>query len=184
MVGGGCFRGVVAMGQSPVFCPQCGSALVPNDQFCPRCGTPVAHRVLPTQVPFGFGAQITSPTGLPVSGFGVRVGATLIDELIMFIPGVIAGTVIPVLGWIIVDWLYNALQESSSYQATVGKRAVGIIVVGERGQRISFGQATGRYFGKILSWMTLGLLFLMVAFSENKRGLHDIMAGTFVVGRP
>jgi uncharacterized RDD family membrane protein YckC len=119
-----------------------------------------------------------------VSGFGVRVGATLIDELIMFIPGVIAGTVIPVLGWIIVDWLYNALQESSSYQATVGKRAVGIIVVGERGQRISFGQATGRYFGKILSWMTLGLLFLMVAFSENKRGLHDIMAGTFVVGRP
>ena len=64
------------------------------------------------------------------------------------------------------------------------KRAVGIIVVGERGQRISFGQATGRYFGKILSWLTLGLLFLMVAFSENKRGLHDIMAGTFVVGRP
>lgn len=135
-------------------------------------------------MPLGFAPQITNPTALPVSGFGIRVGATLIDALIMFIPGLIAGTAIPVLGWIIVDWLYNAVQESSSYQATVGKRAVGIIVVGERGQRISFGQATGRYFGKYPSYLTLGLLFLMVAFSENKRGLHDIMAGTFVVGRP
>lgn len=135
-------------------------------------------------MPLGFAPQITNPTALPVSGFGIRVGATLIDALIMFIPGLIAGTAIPVLGWIIVDWLYNAVQESSSYQATVGKRAVGIIVVGERGQRISFGQATGRHFCKYPSYLTLGLLFLMVAFSENKRGLHDIMAGTFVVGRP
>lgn len=139
---------------------------------------------MPAQVPLGFAPQITNPTALPVSGFGIRVGATLIDALIMFIPGLIAGTAIPVLGWIIVDWLYNAVQESSSYQATVGKRAVGIIVVGERGQRISFGQATGRHFCKYPSYLTLGLLFLMVAFSENKRGLHDIMAGTFVVGRP
>ena len=44
-----------------------------------------------------------------------------------------------------------------------------------------FGKATGRYFAKILSALIIGIGFLMVAFSQRKQGLHDILAGTLVV---
>ncbi len=81
----------------------------------------------------------------------------------------------------IAQWLYFALMESSSKQATLGKMALGIRVTDLNGNRIGFGKATGRYFGKILSGLILGIGFLMVAFTERKQGLHDMLAGTLVV---
>ena len=50
-----------------------------------------------------------------------------------------------------------------------------------QGQRISFGKATGRYFGQILSGMICFIGYIMVAFTEKKQGLHDMLAGTLVV---
>ena len=78
------------------------------------------------------------------------------------------------------SWLYSALLESSSYQATLGKMILGMKVTDLAGNRISFERATGRHFAKILSAMILGIGFLMVAFTERKQGLHDILAGTLV----
>jgi uncharacterized RDD family membrane protein YckC len=83
----------------------------------------------------------------------------------------------------IVYWLYFALQESSSTQATVGKRIVGVKVTNLEGQRIGFGQASGRYFGKIISGMTLLIGYIMAGFTERKQALHDMLAGTLVVKR-
>jgi uncharacterized RDD family membrane protein YckC len=71
--------------------------------------------------------------------------------------------------------------ESSPKQGTLGKMALGIVVTDMDSRRISFGRATGRYFAKILSGLILGIGFLMVAFTEKKQGLHDILAGTLVV---
>ena len=48
-------------------------------------------------------------------------------------------------------WLYFALLESSPWQATVGKKILGLKVVHLDGSRISFGRATARYFSKFLS---------------------------------
>jgi hypothetical protein len=48
------------------------------------------------------------------------------------------------------------------------------------GQRISFGRVTGRYFGKIISTLILYIGFLMVAWDDKKRALHDQMAETLV----
>jgi uncharacterized RDD family membrane protein YckC len=59
--------------------------------------------------------------------------------------------------------------------------ALGIRVTDLDGNRIGFGKATGRYFAKILSALILGIGFLMVAFTERKQGLHDMLAGTLVV---
>jgi uncharacterized RDD family membrane protein YckC len=59
--------------------------------------------------------------------------------------------------------------------------ALGIIVTDLEGRRIGFGRATGRYFAKILSALILGIGFLMVAFTQRKQGLHDMIAGTLVV---
>jgi len=81
------------------------------------------------------------------------------------------------------QWLYFALFESSRWQATPGKRALGLKVVGETGHRIGFGQATGRYFGKILSGVIFNIGYLMAGLTERKQALHDFMAGTFVVFR-
>lgn len=81
----------------------------------------------------------------------------------------------------VVTWLYYALMESSARQATLGKMALGIIVTDIEGRRIGFGKATGRHFAKILSALILGIGFLMVAFTQRKQGLHDILAGTLVI---
>lgn len=84
-------------------------------------------------------------------------------------------------GSFVIQWLYHALLESSPWQATLGKRAVGVYVTDGGGQRLSFGRATGRYFGKILSSIPFNLGFLMVAFTDRKQGLHDKLAETYVV---
>jgi uncharacterized RDD family membrane protein YckC len=41
--------------------------------------------------------------------------------------------------------------------------------------------ATGRYFAKIISAIILGVGFLMIAFTDKKRGLHDMIASTLVI---
>ena len=85
------------------------------------------------------------------------------------------------LATISLSWLYYAFMESSHYQGTLGKLALGMRVTSESGDRISFGQATGRYFAKILSGLTLGIGYLMVAWTEKKQGLHDKIAHTLII---
>lgn len=78
-------------------------------------------------------------------------------------------------------WLYFALQESGKAQATLGKKAMGIKVVGADGGRISFWRATGRTFGKMVSNMTLYFGYYMAGFTAKRQALHDLMATTYVV---
>lgn len=79
------------------------------------------------------------------------------------------------------QWLYEALLTSSSWQGTIGKRVLRLKVVDEAGNRIGFGRATGRFFAKILSSMFFCIGFIMIAFTERKTGLHDMLAGTKVL---
>jgi uncharacterized RDD family membrane protein YckC len=139
------------------------------------------------------------------AGFWRRLAAALIDGLlsfavylaIAFVMGFIyaaitgndemsddTANVIAYVAWIIaflLGWLYWALMESSSKQATLGKMALGIVVTDGQSRRISFGRATGRYFGRILSALILYIGFIIIAFTEKKQGLHDIMADCLVV---
>jgi uncharacterized RDD family membrane protein YckC len=79
--------------------------------------------------------------------------------------------------------LYYALMESSVNQATLGKMALGIKVTDLQGRRLSVAQAFGRWFSALLSYLILWIGFLMAAFTEQKRALHDYIAGTLVVDR-
>lgn len=81
----------------------------------------------------------------------------------------------------VLNYLYYALLESSAWQATVGKKALGLYVTDLAGRRISFGRATGRFFGKIISAITLFIGFIMAGFTEKKQALHDMMAGCLVL---
>jgi len=85
---------------------------------------------------------------------------------------------------LVLTWLYHALMESSEWQATVGKRALGLVVTDMAGRRVSFGRSTGRHFGKIITNMIPALIgYIMAGFTEKKQALHDMMAGCLVLRR-
>jgi len=86
-----------------------------------------------------------------------------------------------ILVQLVLTWLYFAFCESSPWQATLGKLALGIRVVDMEGNRISFLRATGRHFAKLLSGLILMIGYVMVAFTQRKQGLHDIIASTLVL---
>jgi len=81
----------------------------------------------------------------------------------------------------IFNWLYFALFEGSSRQATPGKMLLGIKVTDLEGRRISYARATGRYWAKVISFLTLGIGFIMAGFTKRKQALHDMIASTLVM---
>jgi uncharacterized RDD family membrane protein YckC len=129
------------------------------------------------------------------AGFWIRTLAYVIDTLILLVvseiillplkvlPGDDAltfGALIPLL----VCFTYMPAFWSSSRQATIGQMICRLKVVNAiTGGRISVTQAFGRWLALLLA---MGILFagvIMVAFTERKRGLHDMFAGTYVVKR-
>ena len=81
----------------------------------------------------------------------------------------------------LLHWAYYSLLESSTWQATLGKKALGLEVTDLNGARISFGRATGRWAARYVSVMTLGIGNIMAGFTEKKQALHDMIAGTLVI---
>lgn len=79
-------------------------------------------------------------------------------------------------------WLYNALLESSEWQGSAGKKALGLIVTDVTGQRVTFARASGRHFGKIVtSFIPLGIGYAMAGFTEKRQALHDMLASCLVL---
>ena len=131
------------------------------------------------------------------ASFWQRFFASFLDGIIT---GLIGGVFGFVFGWIagsagmsiehielvgnligfVIGWLYGALLESSSKQATWGKQAMKLRVTDMEGNRISFGRATGRHFGKIVSSVILLIGYFMMLWTERKQTLHDVMAGCLV----
>ena len=146
------------------------------------------------------------------ASFWKRVGARLLDQLVLIVPGallllavdlafqdslryalrnnpmeVIAIDVTKRLWKLglatLMTWLYFALFESSIYQGTPGKKAMGLMVTDNNGSRLTFGRASGRYFAKLISGLTLGVGFLMALFTEKRQMLHDIIASCLVLDK-
>ncbi|MBU0655165.1 MAG: protein kinase [Gammaproteobacteria bacterium] len=141
-----------------------------------------------------------SPDNFVYAGFWLRLAALLLDTILIVVVLFVVGFIYGIAGGdveamastsetfgpvdiinIILQWLYFAGMESSASGNTFGKRAVGIRVVDLQGQRISFGKATGRYFGKILSALIVLIGYFMAGFTARKQALHDMMAGTLVI---
>jgi uncharacterized RDD family membrane protein YckC len=136
---------------------------------------------------------------LEYAGFWVRVGASLIDTVLLMcvtLPilvaiygwayfdasktGINAGLADFLLSWVapavavIAFWLYR--------QATPGKMALSMKVVDAKtGNTLTIGQAMGRYLGYFVSTIPLGIGLIWVAFDPKKQGWHDKLAGTVVV---
>ncbi len=83
---------------------------------------------------------------------------------------------------ILITWVYYAWMESSQYQGTLGKMALGLIVTDQQGRPVTFARASGRFFAKIITGMIpLGIGYIMAGFTEKKQALHDMIAGCLVL---
>ena len=181
-------------------CPLCGEMIAVAAAKCRYCGEIFDSRMKKS------GRRRNSASD-DYAGFWLRLVASFVDGLIcsvvLFVVLMIVGGImvaingpndrnepgpVEIIGgfviWavaIVFPWLYSAFQESSPAQATLGKKMLGIQVTDLDGNRISFGQASGRHFGKILSNLVCSIGFIMAGLTEKKQALHDMLAGTLVV---
>lgn len=174
-----------------MFCTKCGTNVDDTAQFCAACG-----QVFSSQ---GNAGSIQSETvvtmaeGTSYAGFWARFAAVFVDNLILMaitIPLWIivalrfSSETIALVGYLltfVISIAYFAFMESSEKSATWGKRWLGMKVLDDKGDRISFGRALARYFAHFFSYITLYIGFIMQPFTGKKQALHDLMSGTVVV---
>jgi uncharacterized RDD family membrane protein YckC len=153
--------------------------------------------------------QVAIAESGPPGGFWIRFVAYLIDSLIVTVAAVVivgifiavvlladesthdskntllfmGGIIVTVLALLVINWLYEALMTSSPRGATLGKLALGLRIVRADGAQLSFGRATARHFLKfmITPLVPLAIGYLMAAFTNRKRALHDFLADTLVI---
>jgi len=185
-------------------------ALPDGAAFCPRCGAPVrATAPGGAPAPEFVARAVVIPLAAPYAGFWRRFVALVVDSLILtfvtfpmnlilHVPifgllnqdeptfdelmAILSASVVAILIYSAIAWLYSAFMESSKLQGTLGKLALNIKVTSLEGQRISFARATGRFFGKLLSKFLL-IGYLIQPFTQRRQALHDLLAGTLVVRR-
>ena len=138
----------------------------------------------------------------PFKGFWIRVVASFIDGIILLILIILLSSISLVIfgaalgegagvGMFLLVLIlasiatifYKPIMEASEYQGTVGKYALGMKVVDQKGQRISMTSSFLRTILYIIGaqGFLLCLGVVMVGFTEYKQGLHDILANTYVV---
>lgn len=131
------------------------------------------------------------------AGFWIRVGASLIDSILLVIITAIPTTLIYGMGyWDASEIIYGSWDILINYimpivlvvwfwirfYATPGKMLLNLKVLDAKtGEGLTTLQAIGRYFSYIISAIPLGLGFIWVAFDNKKQGWHDKLAGTVVI---
>lgn len=131
----------------------------------------------------------------PTAGFWVRLPAFIIDNFIVVFVYVIVLAILfreDTSDFIDSSNFENLLGLASTvyftafiavWTTTAGKRLFGLYVVRTDGSRVGFGRALARSIATGLSSLILGIGFLMVAFREDKRALHDLICDTKVIKR-
>jgi uncharacterized RDD family membrane protein YckC len=138
------------------------------------------------------------------AGFWIRTAAYIIDAILvdiaLFVPITILGVIIIGAGVptndaklglgvdliaVVGTVLYYMIFMASGWQATPGKKLLGLHVMRTDGRKIGLGFALGRYIAYIPSSLLFGVGFFMIGWNSEKKGLHDMICGTRVVhGKP
>jgi len=127
------------------------------------------------------------------AGFWIRAGAKIIDGIILgvinFVVGFggafivrhpLASTFFQSGLTIVLDIGY-VVYFLGKYSATPGKMACSLKVLRPDGEKIGYGRACGRALAEWLSGIILGIGYIMAAFDEEKRALHDRICDTRVI---
>jgi uncharacterized RDD family membrane protein YckC len=149
------------------------------------------------------GAQ-TVPGPFGYGRFFQRFAARFVDGLIMAVVGMLIGAVIggifgasgalragnrsgAILMQVVIQLVSMALAISyevyfvRKFDATPGKQALGLKVLRADGSKLSVGRIVGRYFAQWVSAFTLLIGYLMAAFDDQGRSLHDRICDTRVI---
>ena len=140
------------------------------------------------------------PDELRVAGFWLRFCALFIDNILL---QVVSGSInislgVPIWGMdpdnppnfalmavgMILGFAITITYETwmvGKFGATLGKMALGLRVVQPDGTPITYLRSFARYWAKILSQIACYIGFIMVAFDDEKRGLHDRICETRVI---
>ena len=162
-------------------CSNCLTNLPPDAQFCAECGTAAS-------IPMGWDL----PAEEEYMGFWIRAAAGLIDAAVIMAVGVMIVMAMGIyLGPPLTDLLvgiaslvyYVALTGLKGQ--TLGKMALGIMVVNARGEPPGILRAAFReILGKLVSEIAIFLGYLWIGWDRKKRGWHDHIASTYVVRAP
>lgn len=110
-----------------------------------------------------FGRAIFMP-----NGSGLEPTALIGYQAASFLSGIVFG--------VLYQWFFL-----TRHGATPGKMALGLKVVRSDGSAITGGRAIGRYFSEMLSAIVLCVGYIMAAFDDEKRALHDRICDTRVI---
>ncbi|WP_167366816.1 RDD family protein [Malonomonas rubra] len=135
----------------------------------------------------------------PKAGFWLRLIATLLDGLIIFILQTLLGSILAVFGMAtaikapqnlaVLVILFNYLLGIAYYIVftgncgqTPGKMALRIKVICCDGSQINYNRAALReVVGKFVAGIIFAIGYLMIAFDRQKQGLHDKISDTYVI---
>jgi len=190
-------------GAANVVCSQCGG-LFPASEVIRYGNAAVCAACKPIFVQkLKEGANVTGGP-MEYAGFGTRFAAYFVDGIITGIIGAILGGVLGAIygaagglsgrmgaGFIVLQLLSAGvgLGVRAAYfiyfigkdGQTPGKKLCKIRVVSADGSQVSYGAATGRFFGYMLSGIILCIGFLMAAWDSEHRALHDRLCNTRVI---
>ncbi|MGG1661570.1 RDD family protein [Brevibacillus sp. NRS-1366] len=135
--------------------------------------------------------EVGAPLPSNAVGFWRRLGATLLDGLIIGVP--LALIAYFMTGESKGNWFTNSISTLYSllvpifwYGYTVGKKIVGVRIVKVDGEPVGIGTMLLRVF--VGMWLIYGITFglaaiasaIMVGVRKDKRAIHDLVAGTYV----
>ncbi|HEY9248208.1 MAG TPA: RDD family protein [Rariglobus sp.] len=153
---------------------------------------------------------VTQPGQLDYASFGRRFVAKLIDGIILFVVGMVNNAVCAFLllgtfnyfrpdvhgpeavgRMLIFNFLTFVIGQAIGigyalyfirrFDATPGKLALGLRLVRADGSSLTKGRIVGRHFAEIINAFTLCIGYLMAAFDEERRALHDRICDTRVI---
>lgn len=187
-----------------MFCGECGGsyrvedlARFGNAFVCVNCQPGYAHRIQG-------GVQVTNSSSAQVryAGFWIRALALFIDGLIISVLtapvflvlsfssggfekidphnlplGMLGLGYVFMLGLNLAYYVWFVTEKGG----TPGKLALGLRVITTDGHNLTFSRSTARYFGVMLSAVTLYIGFIIAAFDSQKKALHDHICGTLVI---
>jgi uncharacterized RDD family membrane protein YckC len=177
-----------------------------TESYAPSSG-PVWDRDVPATMPAQTIATAERMRAPVFAGFRIRLAAKAVDWVVLYGLGTLVERLVVAFAFggvtpASADWpsmwrllMYTGVINTvvaivyhvyftAIHEGTPGKRILGLRLVRADGSRVKTGRVIGRYFAETLSTITFLAGYVMAAFDEEKRTLHDYMCDTRVVRGP
>lgn len=186
--------GPISMAEGDAACAECRRTFPRSEmvsyeglEICANCKPVFFQRIREGIMP---------ATEMTYAGFWIRFLAKFIDGILLQLVGLLLNFLLTLVlsptenptPFLVVNWITSMLISAGygtyfvgSFGATPGKMACRLRVVRPDGAKMTYPRALGRHFAELLSSLTLGVGYIIAAFDEEKRSLHDRVCDTRVI---